>query len=174
MTGTEKMDLVFIGKSKNYEHFAKPKPNKWSFKNSTTRLRGKTGQRLLNGSGISMPRCTGGECFSWWTTRRVTMVPLNATMSSWNSCRQIGQNTFNHLTQVSLIGSFLDQHLSRIVFSDMNHTGTQSTVSNEICLTAPGCNPHQNWPEIKYPRGCVLCYIKLGGGTRSSDSQLLK
>ena len=39
---------------------------------------------------------------------------------------------------------------------------------------APGCNPHQNRPKVKYPGGYALRYIQLGGGTRASDSQLLE
>ena len=64
----------------------------------------------------SMPRCTGGECFSCWTTRRVTMAPLNATMSSWHSYRQIYQHTCNRSTQVSLNGCSLDQQFLTCFF----------------------------------------------------------
>ena len=89
MTGTEKMYLVVTGQVEATTSISQIQHQAYNkHKASTTRLRGKTNQRLLSGSGISMPRCTGGQCFSCWTTLRVTMAPRNATMSSWHSCRQ--------------------------------------------------------------------------------------
>ena len=52
MTGIEKMDLVVIGKSKQPRAFRKANTKQMKFCTSTIRLGGKTGQRLLSGSGI--------------------------------------------------------------------------------------------------------------------------
>ena len=38
---------------------------------------------------------------------------------------------------------------------------------------APGCNPHQNLPNVEHSEGGALCYINLGGGYWASKSYLL-
>ena len=89
MTDTEMMDLVVIGKQKQPRAFRKANTNHLKilyFSNYSERQN----RSILDDFWLRyiVAKMHGSECISCLTTRRVIISSLDATIFSWNCCRQ--------------------------------------------------------------------------------------